>query len=125
MAEIQSNLLISTSAMHGMTVRNRVDDKLGRIEDVVLDTNYGAIVYVVMSVSEGFLGLKNKYFAIPWDAFSFEQATDHVLILNVEKDKLEHSPGFDKDNWPKTPQSEFVSDLYNHYEYRPYYDRNR
>ena len=57
------------------------------------------MAYAVLSFG-GFMGMGNKLFAMPWEAFEFS-ATENKLILNVDKEKLKTAPGFDKDGkWP-------------------------
>lgn len=111
------NLVLSASTINGTTVKNAVDEKIGSIEDIMMDCATGEAVYVVLSVDAGFLNLGSKYFAVPWEAFAFDTAQDDVFILNVDKEKLENSPGFDKDNWPTGPQLEFISEVRDYYGY--------
>ena len=50
-------------------LRNMQGDRLGEIMDLTINAEHGCIAYVVLSFG-GFLGLGDKYFAIPWGAFS-------------------------------------------------------
>ncbi|MGA2940126.1 MAG: hypothetical protein ABSF52_23950 [Syntrophobacteraceae bacterium] len=52
------------------------------------------LVYVVLSIGD-FPGMVNKLFALPWKAFEFH-ATEHKLVLNVDKEKLKTAHGFEK-----------------------------
>lgn len=108
---------MKTSTIKSATVKNATDEKIGSIEDVMIDTSTGEIAYLVLSVDAGFLNLGSKYFAVPWQAFAFDTAQDDVFILNVEKDKLENAPGFEKDNWPNLPQQEFLTEVRSYYGY--------
>ena len=65
----------------------------------------GRVAYAVLSFG-GFLGMGDKLFAIPWQAFTVDQDSEK-LVLNVTKDKLDNAPGFDKDNWPMTDQNDY------------------
>ena len=47
----------------------------------------------------GFLGIKDKYFAIPWDALEVTSDKSRILIDATKRD-LKKAPGFDKNNWP-------------------------
>ncbi|MGH9763260.1 MAG: PRC-barrel domain-containing protein, partial [Blastocatellia bacterium] len=82
----------------GSKVINQQNEDLGKIEDIVIDAAAGRITYAVLSFG-GFLGMGDKYFAIPWDALRFNLSDKHA-ILNVDKKILESAPGFDKDSWP-------------------------
>ena len=52
----------------GSKVVNAQNEDIGKIEDLVLDAGAGRIAYAVLSFG-GFLGMGEKYFAIPWNAF--------------------------------------------------------
>ena len=49
---------------------NAKNEDLGKIEDVVVDAGSGRIAYAVLSFG-GFLGMGDKYFAIPWNPMHF------------------------------------------------------
>jgi hypothetical protein len=76
------------------------------------------VVYAVLSFG-GFMGMRNKLFAIPWEAFEFSE-TEKKLILNVDREKLEAAPGFEKgDNWPDFRDTLWGESIYNYYNYTP------
>ncbi|CAN5262909.1 hypothetical protein BH23BAC1_BH23BAC1_33570 [soil metagenome] len=113
--------LISTSSLTGYGVTNRKGENLGDLKDIMIDLESGEIAYVVISFG-GFLGIGDKLFAVPFEALSIERNNDQV-IMDVTKEKLENAPGFDKDNWPSSPDRQFVSDVHSHYGYKPYWER--
>ena len=82
----------------GSKVLNRERQDLGTIEDLVIDTRDSRIAYAILSFG-GFLQMGDKHFAIPWAALAFNVA-EKVAVLNVDKDRLNNAPGFDKDHWP-------------------------
>ena len=90
--------LLSADTITGDEVANLNDEKLGTIQDIMLDTQNGKIRYVVLS-SGGFLGMGDRLFAIPWSALQLD--SEHKrFTLDVDVDRLKDAPGFDKDNWP-------------------------
>ncbi len=109
-----NDLVLSTSTLEGSKVKNLSDETIGDIKDIMLDAETGEVVYAVLSVNTGFLNLESKYFAIPWQVFSFN-TVDEVLVLDIDKDRLKNSPGFDKDHWPKGPQTEFINEINTYY----------
>jgi sporulation protein YlmC with PRC-barrel domain len=111
----------SASTMIGNKVVNPEGEELGSIKDLMIDLDDGQVAYAVLSFG-GFLGLGDKLFAIPWEAFSFE-AEDHTAILDVDKEVLKNAPGFDKDHWPDNAQYEagWLLDIYEYYGYSPYW----
>jgi hypothetical protein len=104
----------------GSDVFNPQNENLGKIEDIVLDAGAGRIAYAVLSFG-GFLGMGDKYFAIPWNAFRFN-LSEKRAVLNVDKKVLENAPGFDKDNWPNMAESQWGTNIYKHYGYTPYWE---
>lgn len=86
------------SGLLGMDVRNAQNEKLGEIKDLVVDLHSGKIAYAVLSVG-GFLGIGDKYVAVPPSAFSAAPDQDR-LVLNADKAKIQNAPSFAKTSWP-------------------------
>jgi len=108
-----STPILSSNSITGTEVVNQKGETLGEIKDMMIDTNNGTINYAVLSFG-GFLGLGDKYFAIPFEAFTVNSTTEK-FVLNVGKDVLEKAPGFDKNNWPKSTDTSFWNSLYDIY----------
>ena len=108
---------LSASSINGTSVKNLAGTDLGNIQDLMINTNNGDIAYAVLSFG-GFLGFGDKYFAIPWEAFTMDPYKE-CLVLSVPEEKLKNAPGFDKDNWPSHATHEHLTNVYNHYGYRP------
>ena len=98
---------------HRRNVENSQGDNLGEVNDLVLDWNKGDVRYAVLSYG-GVLGIGDKLFAVPIDAFH-SQPDKSKLVLNVSKDQLKNAPGFDKDQWPNMADPQWtksVGDFY-------------
>ncbi len=112
--------LMTASTLEGDKVVNRQGEDLGEIDEIMLDVPRGRIAYAVMS-SGGFLGMGDKLFAIPWSALTLD--TDNkCFVLDVDKQRLENAPGFDKDHWPSMADAEFGSQVHSYYGARPYWE---
>jgi sporulation protein YlmC with PRC-barrel domain len=112
--------LMTASTLEGDRVVNRQGEDLGEIDEIMLDVPRGRIAYAVMS-SGGFLGMGDKLFAIPWSALILD--TDNkCFVLDVDKQRLENAPGFDKDNWPNTADADFDARVHSYYGARPYWE---
>jgi sporulation protein YlmC with PRC-barrel domain len=111
---------LSASTITGDKVRNADGDDLGHLEEIVIDLEGGRVSYAVLA-SGGFLGLGDKFFAIPWDLLTVD--TDNKeLVLDVSKETIQNAPGFDKDNWPDTTDRSWIVDVYRYYGREPYWD---
>lgn len=98
--------LISAGTIKGETVQNLMNEDIGKIEDLMLDLHKGQIGYVVLSFG-GFLGMGDKFFAVPWSALEVD-TTNNVVRLDVSEERLEKMEGFDKDNWPDFADTSFL-----------------
>lgn len=89
---------LSASSLIGDEVVNPRGEKIGKIEEIMLDVNDGRVAYAVLSFG-GFLGIGDKLFALPWRAVTIDEDRK-VAVVNVDKSRLENAPGFDKKEWP-------------------------
>jgi sporulation protein YlmC with PRC-barrel domain len=113
--------VLSAKSLIGNGIRNMQDEDLGKVEELMIDLKRGSISYVVVSFG-GFLGMGDKLFAVPWQAFQLD-LDRKVFILNVDKQVLENAPGFDKDTWPDFADQEWGSKIYSYYGYQPYWNQ--
>lgn len=89
------------SKIAGMTVKNRNNEDLGKVEDLVIDER-GNVRYAALSYG-GFLGFNDKLFAVPWKALTIKTDVNNnsqYVELNVSRKYLENAPGFPSDKWP-------------------------
>lgn len=97
--------IVKSGEITGAKVINPQHEKLGEIAEVVIDKQSGTVNYLVLDFG-GFLGFGNKFFAVPWDLFLYNNKEDSFM-LNVDKQQLKDAPGFDKDHWPDFSAPEF------------------
>ena len=90
--------LLRASHVLKSEVMNPQGQRLGDIEEVVIDTAAGKVAYVVLSAKQ-LLGLSEKWFAIPWRTLQ-QSVGFGTFTLDVDKEILQKAPGFDRDNWP-------------------------
>ena len=115
--------VLTASSLKGTSIINNKGENLGELKDLMIDLLSGNIAYAVVSFG-GFLGMGNKLFAMPWEAFVVDERKEK-LVANIDKEVLENAPGFDENNWPKRPTRDFISQVHSHYGYKPYWDRDR
>lgn len=110
---------LSAKSLIGDGVVNVQGEDLGKIEELMIDLNFGQVAYCVLSFG-GFMGMGDKLFAIPWEAVTID--TDRkVFVINIDKETLKHAPGFDKDNWPQFDAEDWLIGVYDYYGYQPYW----
>ena len=108
----------------GVKVKNTANESLGKIEEIILDKNKGCARYVILSFG-GFLGMGEKWFALPWKALNYDISND-CFILNIDKEKLKNAPGLDKDHMPNWADEKWGLTIYQYYGTAPYWqDKNQ
>jgi sporulation protein YlmC with PRC-barrel domain len=109
----EKNEVLKVSTVVGMKVQDTDGKRLGEIKDLVIDPADGSIGYAVLDFG-GFLGIGDKYFAVPWEALQWTR--DHkAIVLDVSKKDLKQAPGFDKNHWPDLGSEEQALLIYEYY----------
>jgi sporulation protein YlmC with PRC-barrel domain len=112
--------VMGAATLTGDDVINRHGEKLGTIEEIMLDVPTGRIAYAVLSCG-GFLGLGDKLFAIPWGSLTLDPE-NKCFVVDIAKDRLERAPGFDKDRWPAMADERWAREVHTYYRARPYWE---
>jgi len=123
---ISQQRAVRVSKVLDQNVRTVADEKLGEVEDLVIDPRNARIAYLVVSTG-GFLGMGEKMHAIPWEAARAKTRTDKDnddLIVNVTKERLQKAPEFKKDDWNRMTDPAYMSELYTYYGSRPYWSND-
>ena len=107
------------SKLIGMPVKNLQDEKLGKVENLLLDMTSGRVVAVVVS-SGGFLGMGDELSGIPSAALRFTTDRD-CLQLDTTKESLGNAPHFKASEWPSFDQPAYTEGVYRAYRVEPYF----
>jgi hypothetical protein len=97
---ITSGNLIGADKVNGTSVYNHAGDKLGSVNDIMIDKISGRAIYAVMSFG-GFLGMGEKHHPLPWATLKYDP-TKAGYIVNLDKKQLEDAPSYDSNsefNW--------------------------
>lgn len=105
---------LRASKVIGMKVRNAQDESLGKIDDLIVDVHNGRVAYAVLS-SGGALGVGQKLCAYPLALFQPAAGRSDELVLNVDKDKLNNAPGFERKHWPDWNKDSYRGDVDRHF----------
>jgi hyperosmotically inducible periplasmic protein len=107
------------SKLMGTPVKNLQDEKLGKVENILLDLPSGRLVAVIVS-SGGFLGMGDELSAIPPTALRFITDRD-TLQLDASKEMLASAPHFKANLWPDFAQPSYAGGVYRAYQVEPYF----
>jgi sporulation protein YlmC with PRC-barrel domain len=100
------------SRIIGMDVVNAQGEKVGDIEDIVLD-RHGTVAYAVVSTG-GFLGVGERLHAVPWRSLEANAAAGQFL-LDVDREKLAKAPGFDNSRFPDVNDPKWSAENRRHF----------
>lgn len=110
--------LMGAETLIGNNVYNKDSEDLGDIKEIMLDMRSGRVSYAVLSFG-GFMGMGEKLFAVPWDALKLDTENKR-FVLDVDKQRLEGAPGFDKHRWPDMADVTWEEGIHAYYGTKPY-----
>lgn len=115
----ETEQLIAAAKVGGTPVFNRRAERLGTVEDVMLDKRSGRVAYAVMAFG-GFLGIGERYHPLPWSMLRYDVELGGYMV-DLDRDQLEGAPSYaatDEVDWADRQWGQRVSDYYG---VRPYW----
>jgi sporulation protein YlmC with PRC-barrel domain len=113
MADTTTNSdVISSDRVEGTTVYNNAGDKLGSIDELMIDKRSGQVRYAVLEFG-GFLGMGTDRYPLPWNMLKYDTSRDGYVVP-LEKEQLSNAPRYSDDERP-TYDDEYgrrVNDFY-------------
>src|SRR5947209_7630585 len=85
--------LISAERVQGTPVFDREGEKVGHIEDVMLEKQTGKVAYAIMSHG-GLLGAGERFHPIPWSMLRYD-LDKHGYMSPLSKAQLQDAPTLD------------------------------
>ena len=84
---------ILASKVKGTTVYNNNGDKIGHVEDVVLDKKSDHIMFAALGFG-GLLGMGEKYAPVPWSMLDY-QPDKGGYVVPMSEDMIKKAPVYD------------------------------
>jgi sporulation protein YlmC with PRC-barrel domain len=84
---------ILASKVRGTAVYSDSGDKIGTVEDVVLDKQSNQIMFAALGFG-GVLGIGEKYYPVPWSLLDYDE-NKGGYVVPLDKDRLENAPAYD------------------------------
>jgi sporulation protein YlmC with PRC-barrel domain len=82
--------VIRAKKVIGTSVKNSAGEKIGTVEDIVLDKLSNNIVYAVVGFG-GFLGMNEKFHPVPWSALDYNEG-ENSYVVPFTKEQLQAAP---------------------------------
>lgn len=107
-----TNDVISSERVEGTAVYDEAGDKLGSIDDLMIDKRSGNVRYAVLEFG-GFLGIGTDRYPLPWDALKYDTTKDGYVVP-LDKARLKDAPRYTSEKAPEyTP--EYGRRVYDYY----------
>ncbi len=107
--------LIAGQKVAGTDVFNTDLEKLGTIEDVMIDKPSGRIAYAVLSFG-GFLGIGGKHHPLPWQTRRYDPALGGYVV-DLDRRVLEGAPAYEVES--ELEDEQFGRRLHDYYNLEP------
>jgi len=108
--------IISSDKVEGTAVYNETGDKLGSIDDLMINKLSGQISYAALEFG-GFLGMGTDRYPIPWRMLKYsEERGGYVVPLN--KELLSKAPKYSEGRVPTFDRS-YAGQIDTYYNRRP------
>ena len=104
----------------GTNVNDPAGNKIGTIEDVILDKQSNSIMFAVVGFG-GFLGMAEKYHPIPWSALEYDPA-DNAYSVSYTKEQLQAAPSGSIDELTRDDGMQFRDRTYDYYKAPRYWE---
>ena len=91
--------LISSSKVEGTPVIGRNGERLGTIDNFMVDKYSGRVAYAVLSFG-GTFGFGESLFPLPWSLLTYDVRKDGY-VLNLTKEQLSNAPKFKPSESPE------------------------
>jgi hypothetical protein len=90
--------VISSDRVEGTSVYNAAGDKLGSIDDLMIDKRSGQVRYAVLEFG-GFLGMGTDRYPLPWNLLKYDTGREGYVVP-IDKARLEDAPRYDESDAP-------------------------
>jgi len=94
--------VLMAASLLGSQVISPRGQRLGTIEDIVIESTAGQVAYVVLAMG-GLSQRQAKWLALPWQELQQSKGLG-TFVLTVDDKVLEETPGFDRARWPTQAQ---------------------
>ena len=109
---MSSNPVISSDKVEGTAVYNADGDKLGSIDDLIIDKRSGMVRYAALEFG-GFLGMGTDRYPLPWSMLKYDTGLDGYVVP-LQKEQLENAPRYPQSEAPDYTD-EYGRKVYDYY----------
>lgn len=98
-ASTSPSTVISSERVEGTAVYDTAGNKLGSIDDLMIDKLSGQVCYAVLEFG-GFLGIGTDRYPLPWSILKYD-TNQGGYVVPLDKSQLERAPRYAEDAQPE------------------------
>jgi len=84
---------ILASRVKGTAVYNSSGEKIGTVEDVVLDKTSNQIMFAALGFG-GVMGIGEKYYPVPWSLLAYDEDKGGYVVP-LDRERIKNAPAYD------------------------------
>lgn len=111
--------LIGSDKVEGTSVYSQSNDKIGKIERVMIDKPSGKVAYAVLSFG-GFLGIGDDHYPLPWAKLTYDESIGGYRT-DLSQADLEDAPRYGAGEDYEWDDRQRGLDIYTYYGVPPYW----
>ncbi len=108
------------SELLGLTIRDAQNQDLGRLRDIMIDTQQGKVAYGVLSLRSGLVAADKDMAVVPWSVLEIMPQAG-IARLNVDRQTLD-AIAFNDRNFPNLADPQYSRQLYERFNVTPYWE---
>ena len=103
----------------GTNVKDSTGQKLGEVEDIVLDKQSNQIMFAIVGFG-GVLGMGEKFHPVPWSTLNYDSGEDSYVV-NLSKEQLKAAPADSIEELTRNDGLGYRDRVYDYYKAKPYW----
>jgi sporulation protein YlmC with PRC-barrel domain len=84
--------------IRGWDVKNAAGDKIGEVEELIVDAQQKKVRYMVVDIDDGKLKFNHRKVLLPIGMAELDGKEDDVILPSLQLEQLRSLPDYDKDN---------------------------
>jgi sporulation protein YlmC with PRC-barrel domain len=113
-----SSHLIAAKQVQGTIVYNTGLERLGTVEDVMIDKATSRVVYAVLSLG-GFLGIGDRHYPLPWEKLDYN-AEIGGYVVDIDRDMLAGAPSYTAEATASWDDEDWRRRVHSYYGVQPF-----
>jgi|SRR5271170_2209686 len=118
-AKLVTDQVITARRLEGTSVYSATGEKVGSIEDVMIDKVSGRVAYAVLAFG-GFLGMGERHHPLPWSILKYDTGMS-AYVVALDAEILKDAPSFGSSDDVSWADEGWGRRVHDYYKAKPYW----